>query len=332
MQHELVKATSLTLRTRQRAADQAVVKAIATVAKVSQKLLDAPRSKRGRGRPKNYARRLHEAEEVEREARAVAQQCAAERETVSEAIRGVSRAYHPYDLTTGARRTPVEVEHLVAECFEKIDKVAEQIGLSAKLCKRIDKAERVVDSMLETIAWTHVEMRVRLADVELTAPERSAVETSLIPGHYIRLAAGKASTAEKRDDLREVAERLVADFAATTSGWPGFDEERATALSKVATNCAEAFQRSSSCVEGRNGHLALFHHGIHQLRPAKLRSLTVTHNFHVTRPDGSTPAERLFGSTHEPLFEAVLRRPPMCRRPAKKRSTRGRRGGAKNAA
>jgi hypothetical protein len=54
--------------------------------------------------------------------------------------------------------------------------------------------------------------------------------------------------------------------------------------------CVQTFQRSSSCVEGRNGQLALRHHSFHRLSPRKLQALTTIHNFFLTRPDGSTAA------------------------------------------
>ncbi len=154
----------------------------------------------------------------------------------------------------------------------------------------------------------------------------------MIPGQYIGLAAAKAQTADKRNELQLVADNLTAEFTATTKDWPGFTEARRAELTRVAMGCAQALQRSSSCVEGRNGHLALFHHGIHRLTPAKLRALTVTHNFHIARVDGTTPAERLFGLVHAPLFETVLGRLPMCSQPARKRSDQRRRGGTKKAA
>jgi len=88
----------------------------------------------------------------------------------------------------------------------------------------------------------------------------------------------------------------------------------------VARGGADLFQRSSSCVEGRNGQLSLYHHGCHRLRGRKLPALTAIHNYHIRRPDGTTAAERFFGRGHPLLFELVLARvsrlpPPRRRRP-----------------
>ena len=80
--------------------------------------------------------------------------------------------------------------------------------------------------------------------------------------------------------------------------------------------------RSTACVEGRNGQLALRFHSLHRLSPRRLSALTVIHNFHIRRADGTTAAERFFGQPPEPLFEwlvANLQPPP---RPRASRSRR----------
>jgi len=82
------------------------------------------------------------------------------------------------------------------------------------------------------------------------------------------------------------------------------------------------FQRSSSCVEGRHGPLSLRHHHLHQLRPHKLKVLTILHNYLIRRPDGTTAAERFFGAQPADLFEYVLDRLDVPARPAAPRSTR----------
>jgi len=75
-------------------------------------------------------------------------------------------------------------------------------------------------------------------------------------------------------------------------------------------------------VEGRNGQLALFHHGLHRLTDKKLAALTAVHNFHTRRLDGTTPAERFFETEHSDLFNTLLERMPQLARPAKPRSLR----------
>jgi hypothetical protein len=84
----------------------------------------------------------------------------------------------------------------------------------------------------------------------------------------------------------------------------------------VAEECAHLFQRSTAPVEGRNGHLELFHHGHHRLTARKLKALTAMHNYLKKRPDGATTAaERFFGQKPRDLFEYLVERLPMPKRP-----------------
>jgi len=66
------------------------------------------------------------------------------------------------------------------------------------------------------------------------------------------------------------------------------------------------YHSESSAVEGRNGCLSqLYHHG-RGLTPARLKALTVIHNYGIRQPDGSTPASRLFAQEFPDVFESLL--------------------------
>jgi len=78
-------------------------------------------------------------------------------------------------------------------------------------------------------------------------------------------------------------------------------------LKQKAATLADVFQRSSSNVEGRNGYLSLRHHQLRGLaHPRKRACLTTVHNFFLTRPDGTTAAERFFGQKPRSMFAAIL--------------------------
>jgi len=78
-------------------------------------------------------------------------------------------------------------------------------------------------------------------------------------------------------------------------------------LKHKAKTLAEVFQRSSANVEGRNGYLSLRHHQLRGLdHPRKRACLTAVHNFFLTRPDGTTAAERFFGQKPRSMCAAIL--------------------------
>ena len=84
-------------------------------------------------------------------------------------------------------------------------------------------------------------------------------------------------------------------------------EAEQSQLHQQAKELAEVFQRSSSNVEGRNGYLSLRNHQLRGLDlPRKRAWLTAVHNFFLTRPDGTTAAERFFGQKPRSMFAAIL--------------------------
>jgi hypothetical protein len=112
---------------------------------------------------------------------------------------------------------------------------------------------------------------------------------------------------------------LLAPLNAPGSPLTGLPPDERALIEPVATESAQLFQRCSSCVEGRNGQLALHPHHRHRIRPRKLAALTTIHHYFIRRPDGTTPAERFFGSKPADLFEGLLDHVPMPARPARKR-------------
>ena len=157
--------------------------------------------------------------------------------------------------------------------------------------------------------------RARQAIREIPEQAR-AVYQGLIPAAYLENAARKAKQADDRGPLRELGAKLRSD---TEAGLADLDRDSQTTVKRVAQECADLFQRSSSCVEGRNGHLSLLHHSLHRLRASRLEALTAVHNFFIQRPDGTTAAERFFGAKPADLFEWLLDHLDMPARPAQKR-------------
>jgi Family of unknown function (DUF6399) len=64
----------------------------------------------------------------------------------------------------------------------------------------------------------------------------------------------------------------------------------------------------------------LRHHSLHRLGKRKLAALTVLHNYWLKRADGTTAAERFFGSKPADLFEWLLERMELPARPARRRN------------
>jgi hypothetical protein len=236
-----------------------------------------------------------------------------------DAIRGIGDAYHPVDLETGKLRDTQQVAGALNRCFNEIETVACQAQLSDASFKRITKARKTVVDMIATIAFFLFTVRAKIEALSLAPTVETAVLEILIPALYIRQAADKAKTAEVRHRLRAKSDEMLNSLNGDNTSFAGVTEDELAVIERVAQECAGLFQRSSSNVEGRNGQLSLWHHGLHRLSNRKLSALTVVHNFFIKRRDGTTAAERFFGKKPKDLFEFLLEKVDLPGRPAKKR-------------
>jgi hypothetical protein len=109
------------------------------------------------------------------------------------------------------------------------------------------------------------------------------------------------------EPLRARADRLGTPLFDPGGALAALSPVEQTHLKAEAAKLAEVFQRSSSNVEGRNGYLSLSNHQLRGLdHPRKRAWLTAVHNFLLTRPDGTTAAERFFGQKPRSMFAAIL--------------------------
>jgi hypothetical protein len=258
---------------------------------------------RGPGRPPQFDKHIAQAQAVQDEARAAYRQAVDRCDAAEAAIRNLSRAYHPVDLTTAALRDADVVGHDIATAFETIDATATAIGLSPDGRGLIDKARRVMPKLVAAIAFFHANVARRLAALPVDDAIREHIRTQLIPALYLLRVAGQAATAAERENLRATGNRLLIGARA---GLDGVLDPLRSDIEQIARECVNAFVRATSCVEGRNGQLALRHHSLHRLSDRRLATLTVIHNFHIRRPDNTTAARRFFGAAHDDLFEWLL--------------------------
>ena len=244
------------------------------------------------------------------------------REEVSQANRGIGQDYHPIDLATGKKRTPEQLAEQLSTHFVTVNGHAEAAGVSDNSIKRLQKAQRVVDAMVLTLEffWCWVGRHVDA----LNLPDDLAplFENHLLPMAYIEVHLPKASNAEQRQQRRDLHRQLGIELS-DTQAWQSMTDERKKALQGEARKCALVFQRSSSCVEGRNGQLSLKHHASRKMSARKLAASTVIHNYFITRRDGTTAAERLFEQPPDDLFEWLLAHTDYPALPAKKRTNAG---------
>nr|WP_300988419.1 DUF6399 domain-containing protein [Thiocapsa sp.] len=244
------------------------------------------------------------------------------RERQSEAralIRELGVLYHPYDPVDGQTQPVERVAARFTDVWTRLKGLAEAAELPERARERLAKAERLTVQWLATLAFFFATVTARVEALALSPELEAAVLEQLIPGIYLERVAARSTAAETRHRVQAASTALLDVLRRADHPLQRLAPEDSARVEQVAGACADLFQRSSSCVEGRNGQLSLHHHGRHRLSDRRLAALTAVHNFHIRRPDGTTAAERFFGRTHPALFEELLLRVPLPPRPRRRR-------------
>src|SRR5215475_6818477 len=308
VQHELVKAVSGPMATKERAAYKAVTEAREQLEHVHtgpQSTGDGPETPRP-SRPPKEAMSLEQAEQALAVASREYERLAQQRQQVKAHIRGIGHAYHFVDLERGVRRNGHLIASDIQGHIEQIRTVVQHEGLSQSCLERIEQAERVVPKMRATIEFVSGYVRHQVAQLDVTPPVSFAMHAKLIPSYYLDRIAQTRSVSDGAP-LRDLAERLRAPLVEPGGVLSALSPEAQDQLHDEAKRLVVVFQRSSSNVEGRNGYLSLRSHQLRGLDlPRKRECFTAIHNFFLTRPDGTTAAERFFGQKPHSMFAAIL--------------------------
>ena len=275
-------------------------------------------AKRPRGRRPDFEKRIAESHEHKSQAKDNLDAARQNQEIVQQANREIGKKYHPFDPETGVKQDQKKISELLESNFEKIYGAID--GLTDRCKKRVEKAHRVVKGMVGNIAFFFILISQYMDNMELTAHEQQIMNDYLIPGFYLQQVACKEKNRCRKDTISDKSEALLSILSESDGPLSKYSADRINNLVRAAKDCAGFFQRSSSCVEGRNAQLSLRHHGIHRLSSQHLQALTVIHNYYIKRRDGTTAAERFFEAKHNDLFEWVLDRMDYPVRPRKRLS------------
>jgi hypothetical protein len=319
VQHEVSKATGASLARQVRLAELAVTDALAALDKHRQAetaYREAPR--RPPGRPPAFERRIDEARQQAIEAEIDPEEARERQASARRQIREIGAAYHPYNLETGLAQSVDDVSQRLEACWERLNEPAREASQPERCLRSLRWARRVTGDLLATVGFFHATVQAKIEALNLAPEVEEVAYRQLIPAIYLDRVADKTPDPEQRRQLRQRVAVMLASAEKSEALSRQSDDERRVP-EHVAVECAGLFQRSSSCVEGRNGQLALHHHARHRLSNRKLAALTAVHNYRIRRPDGTTAAERFFGRKPASLFDALLDKVALPGRPARKR-------------
>jgi hypothetical protein len=240
-------------------------------------------------------------------------QCEAKR--AQEARRSITENYHPFDLETGKKLTPEDLKKELSEAYDKLEAIAEQAKCTDNQKKKLKKSRSMVESLVGTLTFFWSCVVQYFFSLRLDNDERILFEKFLLPIAYLEMIEGRGNERERKQARQTV--KALKETMRQRDG-PLLKEERLKELERGACDCAELFQRSSSCVEGHNGALSLKYHASRHLSSKKLNSRMILHNYFSTRRNGTTAAERFFQEKPKDVFGWLLEKVSLPVRPRNK--------------
>jgi Family of unknown function (DUF6399) len=313
-QHELTKALAPAVAAHTREAQRCLARLQDQRAAAQEAAATATTQPRGPGRPPNHASRVQHAEQsvagMERHVKVLTQR----QEALRTAIRGLGEDDHPVQLTTGHGQEAEQVRVQLEQRLAAVEQLALAAGVSAKVEPALKKVRRQLPGLVAAVAFFWV--RAEAAATACFGTGTWVWAKPLLCGQYLRRVAGQVPGAQRRRQLRTLADQILAAARGAAGAERLADWE---AAERWGREVAGWFARSSSAVEGRNGQLALRYHSLHRLPTRKLQALTAVHNYWLTRGDGTTAAERFFGQPPSNLFDYLVEHLPVPARPAKRR-------------
>jgi hypothetical protein len=313
-QHELTTALAPALAAHTREAQRCLARLQDQRTAAQEAAVAATTQPRGPGRPPDHASRV---QQVEQSAAGMEQHVnvlLGRQEALRTAIRGLGEDDHPVHLTTGHAQAAEQVRVHLEQRLTAVEQLAVTASVSAKAEPALKKVRRQLPGLVAAVAFFWV--RAEAAATARFGTEAWAWVQPLLCGQYLRRVVGQVQGAQRRQQLRTLADQCLAAARLVAGCEPAAGWE---AAERWGREVASWFARSSSAVEGRNGQLALRYHSLHRLPARKLQALTAVHNYWLKRGDGTTAAERFFGQPPANLFDYLVEHLPVPSRPAKRR-------------
>ena len=227
-----------------------------------------------------------------------------DQELYHEAIEALSLAIHPFHLTTQQWQLFTQLSEQLTVPLEQLRQLGQTYG-GAKASRAIVCFEKQIPEITQGIhawwRWTTQALSQETDSVDI----QNWLLTVLLPWVYWLQQADKTQQpqlkARYQQASEDAAQRLMT--APLTQSLPA--QERQIWI-EWARWMAHNYQRTSSAIEGRNGYLTRLHHSGRGFSQQTLKVLTIIHNFHLKRPDGTTAAQRLFNYEFPDLFEWIV--------------------------
>lgn len=219
-------------------------------------------------------------------------------------LREASDAVHPFTLADNARQSAAQVEAALRRALEELNTLhvrhtaRDNAQAVAKFTRQIPGLAALVEAWWE---WVEQSLPPDAVDPSL----RGWLLEQLLPTVYWQAQISKTKTPTLKSAYQQAfdeARQALHQHPLTAT----LSAEAFAAWQAWASDWVTKFQRASSPVEGRNGYLSQVNHCARGTPTQRLKVLTVIHNFDLKRADGTTAAERLFGTPFPDVFDWVM--------------------------
>jgi hypothetical protein len=264
--------------------------------------------------------KMPDAEVLHTQLEAQATQLQAAQATYPQVLHQITTTLHPFAIATGQAQTTAQVCTQLQQQIQTL----QQLQQTATAAEPTDCLDLFLQRLPDLTAGIDLWWQWVRQDLQSHQPHPDLahwLQHTLLPAQYWLAQTQRT----KHNPTLKSAYQQAAALAHTAlqahpctriMASPQFARWQAWADTMV-TRC----QRASSAIEGRNGYLSAIHHNRRGLSQSRLQAMTTIHNFYLKRPDGTTAAERLFGSPPPDLFDWLVQHMPDLPAPRQRKST-----------
>jgi hypothetical protein len=220
------------------------------------------------------------------------------------AISTITLSLHPFTLDTAEPQTGSEIATALDPPLTQLRHLANTYG-QQKALLAIETFQQQIPTMIQGLhawwQWTTQALGAQTSNIDI----QNWILGCLLPWVYWLQQVDKTQQPERKARYQQAADIAAQQLLGhpLTQSMPAAQRQ---AWIDWARWMANNYQRTSSAIEGRNGYLTRLHHAGRGFSTQTLKVLTIIHNFHLKRPDGSTAAQRLFDYEFPDLFEWVV--------------------------
>ena len=219
-------------------------------------------------------------------------------------LAGISEDLHPFSLDTSLCNTAATVTEKLVKRADTFENIAKEQGITDQY-NAVQKLRNQIPSLATHVSFWWLWVEQLLLGFGVDQPTYDWLSGKLLPVVYWHYHRYKTKNPNQRKHYQMAWEHTLETFK-DDPFWESLGESEQQRWLEWAEWMVRQYHRSSSAVEGRNGHLSQLYHTGRGMTKNRMKARTVIHNYWEKRSDGTTAAERLFNIQFPDLFETLV--------------------------